>query len=70
MGKNWAWVIRKYFNWLFGWLNLVLETWNEKLMKNTWSIEAKILQKNLEIQANFKVRFLRRNAEMSRIKNF
>ena len=68
--KNWAWVIRKYFSWLFGWLNLVLETWNEKLMKNTWSIEAKILVEKLEIQAHFKVNFLRRNAEMPRIKNF
>ena len=26
--------------------------------------------KNLEIQANFKVNFLRRNAEMTRINNF
>ena len=29
-----------------------------------------MFHKNLEIQANFKVRFLRRNDEMPRIKNF
>ena len=39
-------------------------------MKNTWSIEAKIFQENDEIQAGFKVRFLRRNDEMAGIKNF
>ena len=35
-------------------------------------MKAKILDENLEIeiQANFKVRFLRRNDEMSRINNF
>ena len=40
------------------------------MIKNTWSIEAKILLKNLEIQANFKVRFLRRNDRLARIENF
>ena len=39
-------------------------------MKNTWFIEAKILVEKLEIQAGFKVSFLRRNDEMARIKNF
>ena len=66
--ENWARVIRKNFNWIFRCLNLVWETWNWKLIKNTWSIDAKILVKNFKIQANFKVSFLRRNAEMSRIK--
>ena len=66
----WARVIRKYFIWLFRYLNLVWETWNWKSIKNTWSIEAKILVEKLEIQAHFKVSFLRRNAEMPRIKNF
>ena len=68
--KNWARVIRKYFNWRFWHLNLILETWNWKSIKNTWSIEAKILEERLEIQAHFKVSFLRRNAETSRRKNF
>ena len=49
---------------------MILETWNEKLVKNTWSIEAKILPKNLEIQAEFKVGLLQRNDEMPRTKNF
>ena len=40
------------------------------MLKNTWSTLAKILIENLEIQANSKVRFLLRNAEMSRIDNF
>ena len=40
------------------------------MIKNTWSIEAKILYENLEIQAGFKVRFLRRNDRMARIENF
>ena len=66
----WARVIRKYFNCLFWYLNLIWETWNWKLIKNTWSIEVKILVEKLEIQANFKVRFVRRNAEMSQIDNF
>ena len=39
-------------------------------MQNTWSIEAKIKGEDLEIQANFKVRFLRRNDRMARIENF
>ena len=39
-------------------------------MKNTSSIEAKILVEKLEIQAHFKVRFLRRNDKLPRIKNF
>ena len=39
-------------------------------MKNTWSIEIKILSKVPEIQANKKVSFLRRNDEMARIVNF
>jgi len=68
--KSWARVIRKYFNWGFRYQNLIWETWTWKLMKNTWSIEAKILEEKLEIQANDKVRFLRRNAEMTWIKNF
>ena len=40
------------------------------MIKNTWSIEAKILVKMLEIQAGFKVSFLRRNDEMNQIENF
>ena len=39
-------------------------------MKNTWSIEVKILSKVLEIQANKKVSFLRRNDKMTQIENF
>ena len=39
-------------------------------MKNIWSIEAKILFEKLEIPAHFKVRFLRLNDKMPRIKNF
>ena len=42
--------------------------WNS--IKNTWSIEAKILHERLEIQANFKVRFLRQNDKMTWIDNF
>ena len=68
--KNWARVIREFFNWLFRYLKLILETWIQKLIQNTWSVESKIFQKNLEIQAIFKVRFLRRKAEMTWIKNF
>ena len=59
--QNWARVIRKIFYGLFRYLNLILGTWNQKLIQNSWSIEAKILQENLEIQASFKVRFLRWN---------
>ena len=51
-------------------MNLIIETWNWILIKNTWYIEAKILAEKLEIQAGFKVSFLRRNDEMPRIKNF
>ena len=51
-------------------LNHGLETWNWKSIKNTWSIEAKILIKKFEIEASFKVRFLPRNDEMTRIGNF
>ena len=40
------------------------------MIKNSWSIEAKILDEKLEIQAHFKVRFLRRNDKLTRIKNF
>ena len=68
--KSWARVIRKYFNEQFSYLNLILETWNWKSIKNTWSIEAKILEKNLNFKANFKIRFLRRNDTSTRIKNF
>ena len=68
--ENWSRVIRKYFNWRFWYLNFILETWNWKLMKNTWSIEAKMLDENLEIQAHFKVRFLRRNDKLNWIKYF
>ena len=39
-------------------------------MQNTWSIEDEILSKVLEIQANKKVSFLRRNDKMTRIENF
>ena len=70
MEKSWARVIRKYFNWWFWYLKLMLETWNWKLIKNTWFIEAKILDQKLEIQAHFKVRFIRRNDKMPWIKNF
>ena len=68
--QNWARVIRKIFYGLFRYLKLVLGTWNQKLIQNTWSIEAKIFQEILEIQASFKVRFLRRNDEMTRLKIF
>ena len=68
--QNWARVIRKIFYGLFRYLKLILGTWNQKLIQNTWSIEAKIFQENLEIQASFKVRFLRRNDKMTRMKNF
>ena len=63
LGKDfWARVIRKYFNCLFRYLNLIFEIWNWKLIKNTWSTVSKILEKkNLEIQVNFKVNFLQRN---------
>ena len=47
-----------------------LGTWNQKLIQNTWFIEAKTVYKSLKIQANFKVRFLRRNDRMARIENF
>ena len=67
--KNWTRVTRKYFNWRFWHRNLILEPQNWKLIKNTWSIEAKILVEKLEIQGHFKVRFLRRNDRMTRIKN-
>ena len=40
------------------------------MIKNTWSIEAKILIKNLEIQAGLKVSFLRRNDEMAWMYDF
>ena len=40
------------------------------MIKNTWSIEAKILDKKFKIQAGFKVSFLRRNDKMAQIKNF
>ena len=68
--KNWARVIRKYINWGFWHQNLILETWNWKLIKNTWSIKGKILKKYLKIQASLKVRFLQRNDEMPRMKIF
>ena len=42
--KSWAGVIRKNFNWRFWYLNFILETWNWKLTKNTWLIEANILE--------------------------
>ena len=69
-GIFWARVIRKTYDGEFGHLNLILETWNEKLIENIWSTKAKILQEKLKIQASFKVRFLRRNDEMLWIKNF
>ena len=68
--KSWARVIRKYFNYIFSYQNIFLDTSNWKLIFNTWSIEAKMLRKEHEIQINKKVRFLRRNDEMTRIKNF
>ena len=40
------------------------------MFKNTWSIEAKMLGKKLEIQAGLKVNFLQRNDKMARIKIF
>ena len=40
------------------------------MIKNTGSIEAKILIENPKIEPNSKVRFLRRNDEMTRIMNF
>ena len=39
-------------------------------MKNTWSIEATILNEKLQIEANCKVSFLRRNDKMTQIENF
>ena len=41
-----------------------------KLMKNTWFVEAKILDKKFEIQPNSKVNFLQRNAEMTPVEDF
>ena len=40
------------------------------MIKNTGSIEAKILVENPKIEASLKVRFLRRNDEMTQIMNF
>ena len=68
--KSWARVIRKYFNWQFWYQNFILETWNWKLIQNTWSIETKMFHKILKIQANLKVSFLRRNDKMHLIKEF
>ena len=39
-------------------------------MNNIWSIEAKILSKVLEIEANKKVSFLRQNDKMTQTVNF
>ena len=48
LGKDfWARVIRKYFNCLFRYLNLIFEIWNWKLIKNTWSTVSKILEKKI-----------------------
>ena len=58
LSKIWARVIRKVFNALFEYQKFALETWNWKLIKNTWSIEGKILGKVLEIQANKEISFL------------
>ena len=49
---------------------MILETWNWKLIKNTWSIETKIFHKILKIQAKLKVSFLRRNDEMAWMYDF
>ena len=54
----------------FWYENLVWETWNCKLMKNTWFVEAKILDKKFEIQPNSKVNFLQQNAVMTPLENF
>ena len=35
------------------------------MIKNTWTIEAKILVEKLEIPADFKVRFIRRNDKLT-----
>ena len=48
---------------------LSLQSWNWKLLKNTWPIEAKICNKVLEIQANKKVGILRMNDKSTRMKN-
>ena len=40
------------------------------MIKNTGSIETKILIENPKIEASLKVRFLRRNDEMTQIMNF
>ena len=44
--KIWAWVIRKYFNSDFRCQNLILQTWNWKLIKKTWSLGS---QKSLKV---------------------
>ena len=63
--QDWARVIWIFFNRLFSYLNLILETWNQKLTQNTWSIEAKLFHGKFEIHGHFKVRFLRQNAKMN-----
>ena len=70
LNKSWARVIRKTFKSLLRHEILILQPWYWKLMKNTWSIEHKILVEKLEIQARKKVRFLRRNDKLAQIENF
>ena len=62
--ENWARANRKTLKWLKMITNLVLETWNWKVLKHMWSVEHILFSKRLDFQAktqSWKSRMIRWN---------